>query len=90
MLTLRNDQLRFAFPDIHPMAGCHLTFHRTLRVPDDGHVYPLPPGLRYERYLGIEYTVTGTAPTTGKVTAVIIPQGAPTNAYFPDGSSISV
>ena len=45
MLTLRNDQLRFAFPDIHPQAGCHLTFHRTLRVPDDGHVYPLPPGL---------------------------------------------
>ena len=45
MLTLRNDQLRFTFPDIHPLAGCHLTFHRTLRVPDDGHVYPLPPGL---------------------------------------------
>ena len=22
-----------------------VTFHRTLRVPDDGHVYPLPPGL---------------------------------------------
>ena len=45
MLTLRNDQLRYTFPDIHPQADCHLTFHRTLRVPDDGHVYPLPPGL---------------------------------------------
>lgn len=45
MLTLSNDQLRFAFPAIHPQAGCHLTCHRTLRVPDDDHVYPLPPGL---------------------------------------------
>ncbi|MCM1982629.1 hypothetical protein [Lyngbya confervoides] len=24
---------------------CSLTFHRTLRIPDDGHTYPLPPGL---------------------------------------------
>jgi len=45
MLTLGNDQLRFTFPDVHPKAGCALSFHRTLRVPDDGHVYPLPPGL---------------------------------------------
>lgn len=28
----------------------------------------LPPGLK-GRYLGLRYTVTGTAPTTGKVTA---------------------
>jgi len=45
MLTLRNDHLNFSFPDVHPKAGCTLTFHRTLRIPDDGHVYPLPPGL---------------------------------------------
>jgi hypothetical protein len=45
MLTLHHDQLRFAFPAVHPQAGCTIAFQRTLRVPDDGHVYPLPPGL---------------------------------------------
>ncbi len=45
MLALHHDQLRFSFPAVHPQAGCTLDFQRTLRVPDDGHVYPLPPGL---------------------------------------------
>lgn len=45
MLTTHNDELYFTFPEVHPQAGCRIRFHRTLRVPDDGHVYPLPPGL---------------------------------------------
>ena len=24
---------------------CYISFQRTLRIPDDGRVYPLPPGL---------------------------------------------
>ncbi len=36
MLTLHHDQLRFAFPAVHPQAGCTIAFQRTLRVPDDG------------------------------------------------------
>lgn len=37
----------------------------------------LPVGLT-ERYLGLRYTVTGTAPTTGEITAGIT-MGVPTN-----------
>jgi len=37
-LTVKHDQL--AFGD-----GVHVTLQRTLRIPDDGRSYPLPPGL---------------------------------------------
>jgi len=40
-----------------------------------------------ERYLGIEYTVSGSAPSTGKVTAVLVPS-VDSRQNFPDGSSI--
>jgi len=45
MIELKNDQLRFSFPDVHPQAGLTVSFQRTLRIPDDGRTYPLPPGL---------------------------------------------
>lgn len=46
MLELRNDNtLIFSFPDVHAEARFHLNFQRTLRIPDDGKKYPLPPGL---------------------------------------------
>ena len=35
----------FEFPDVHPQANLEITLHRTLRVPDDGRSYPLPPSL---------------------------------------------
>jgi hypothetical protein len=44
--TIRNGstlQLRDADPDGEP--GVSITFQRTLRIPDDGRTYPLPPGL---------------------------------------------
>ena len=44
MLTLHNNRLRFGFPQVHPNASCTLEFMRTLRIPDDGREYPLPPG----------------------------------------------
>ena len=45
MITLESDRLRFRFPEVHPNATCAINFQRTLRIPDDGHDYPLPPGL---------------------------------------------
>ena len=45
MITLENDRLVFRFPDVHPEAHCSIEFQRTLRIPDDGTDYPLPPGL---------------------------------------------
>ena len=45
MITLEDDRLVFRFPEVHPGAQCTIEFQRTLRVPDDGADYPLPPGL---------------------------------------------
>ena len=45
MITLESDRLTFRFPEVHPDATCTIDFQRTLRIPDDGNDYPLPPGL---------------------------------------------
>jgi len=45
MIALYNDRLEFSFPEVHEEADCSITFQRTLRIPDDGSDYPLPPGL---------------------------------------------
>jgi hypothetical protein len=45
MIALENDRLEFSFPEVHEEADCSITFQRTLRIPDDGNDYPLPPGL---------------------------------------------
>ncbi len=45
MIELRADQMVFTFPEVHAEAALHLDFQRTLRIPDDGKSYPLPPGL---------------------------------------------
>jgi hypothetical protein len=45
MIELDADQLVFSFPDVHPDAILRINFQRTLRIPDDGRTYPLPPGL---------------------------------------------
>ena len=45
MITLESDRLTFRFPEVRPDATCALDFQRTLRIPDDGSDYPLPPGL---------------------------------------------
>ena len=46
MIELRNDRLKIAFPEIHPDAKASIEFKRTLRIPDDGSTYPLPPGFK--------------------------------------------
>ena len=44
MIEMEYDTLRFRFPEVHQDAHCSVSFFRTLRIPDDGHEYPLPPG----------------------------------------------
>jgi hypothetical protein len=45
MIELINDTLHYSFPKVHPEATLTIQFQRTLRIPDDGKDYPLPPGL---------------------------------------------
>lgn len=45
MIELKRDDLVFTFPKIHKDAELRITFQRTLRIPDDDTIYPLPPGL---------------------------------------------
>jgi len=45
MITVENDALVFAFPEVHDEARLRIEVQRTLRIPDDGREYPLTPGL---------------------------------------------
>ncbi|MGD2124347.1 MAG: hypothetical protein PVJ76_21635 [Gemmatimonadota bacterium] len=45
MIELKHDQLVISFPEVHPDATLSVDIQRTLRIPDDGRDYPLPPGL---------------------------------------------
>jgi hypothetical protein len=45
MIELKQNQLVFSFPEIHKHCKLAIEFQRTLRIPDDGRDYPLPPGL---------------------------------------------
>ncbi len=45
MIEVAQDELVFRFPDVHADATLSISFQRTLRIPDDGRDYPLPPGL---------------------------------------------
>ena len=45
MIELRHDNLVFNLPEVHPDAKLSINLQRTLRIPDDGRDYALPPGL---------------------------------------------
>ena len=45
MILLEDNCLEFRFDEVHAAARCSISFQRTLRIPDDGRDYPLPPGL---------------------------------------------
>jgi hypothetical protein len=45
MIELSRNRLVFSFPEVHPRARLSIDLQRTLRIPDDGKTYPLPPGL---------------------------------------------
>lgn len=44
-MKIENDNLIAEIPAVHPKAKARFSFQRTLRLPDDGKTYPLPPGL---------------------------------------------
>ena len=44
-VELASDTLVFSFPEVHHAARLRVRFQRTLRIPDDGRSYDLPPGL---------------------------------------------
>jgi len=44
-IYLEGNRLTFDFSDYHPEARMSIDFQRTLRIPDDGKRYPLPPGV---------------------------------------------
>ena len=45
MIELKSDQLIVSFPELPQEPSLIINFQRTLRIPDDGKEYPLPPGL---------------------------------------------
>ena len=45
MITLEGNSLTFRFPEVHEDAKTEIQFQRTLRIPDTGNCYPLPPWL---------------------------------------------
>lgn len=45
MQAIRNDQLIFTFPEVHPDARLIVEFQRTLRIPDGGREMPRLPSL---------------------------------------------
>ena len=45
MLTLEKNALQIRMPQVHRDASCSVTFHRTLRIPDDNGIHSLPPDL---------------------------------------------
>lgn len=45
MIELRDNALHITFEEVCPQARLVVDFQRTLRIPDDGGDYPLPPGL---------------------------------------------
>ena len=45
MIYLEDDCLEIRFPELHSNAGVSINFQRTLRLPDDGEIHHLPPGL---------------------------------------------
>jgi len=45
MITLERQNLVIRFPEVHRNAMARISFQRTLRIPDDGADYPLPPGM---------------------------------------------
>ncbi len=45
MIEMKSDKLVVSFPELPEQPNVTIDFQRTLRIPDDGKEYPLPPGL---------------------------------------------
>lgn len=65
-VEVRDDEVRFG-------ERLSVTFQRTLRLPDDGKIYPLPPGLGRFPIMPVE-TIAGRAPAAWRAAGgVVIP-----------------
>jgi hypothetical protein len=43
-VTINADRIKFSDPK-NPRNTCEVSFERTLKIPDDDKIYPLPPSL---------------------------------------------
>jgi hypothetical protein len=68
MLEVKVESNRLVFDD-----GLALSFQRTLRIPDDGNTYPLPPGLEQFPILRVKDYAASAPPTWLEGGGVFIP-----------------
>lgn len=73
MVILKNDRLKFRFPEVHARARCNIEFQRTLRIPDDNRNYPLPPGLGKFPLMHVEDYTDKLPPAWAKRGGVFLP-----------------
>lgn len=66
MLELVGSMLDFSFPEVHPGAKMSISFERTLRIPDDGKQYHLPPSLGHFPILDLDTLPPERVPTKWK------------------------
>lgn len=73
MITLEDDGLEVRFPDLHPSARLTIAFQRTLRIPEDGKEWPLPPGLGRFPLRHVEDYAAGLPEVTVRRGGVLLP-----------------
>lgn len=73
MIELHQDQLQIHFPEVHREATLTVDFQRTLRLPDDGTVHPLPAGLGRFPLRHVDDFATTVPPTWIEHGGVMLP-----------------
>jgi hypothetical protein len=74
MITLeKNQSLVFSFPEVHEDAVLRVAFQRTLRIPDDGKTYFLPPGLGQFPLLHVDDYAASVSPDWIEHGGVMLP-----------------
>jgi hypothetical protein len=74
MITLEgNHSLVFSFPEVHEDAVLRVAFQRTLRIPDDGKTYFLPPGLGQFPLLHVDDYAASVSPDWIEHGGVMLP-----------------
>ena len=88
MITLAgNSELVFSFPEVHKDAELRVAFERTLRIPDDGKTYFLPPGLGSFPLRHVDDHVSSVSPAWIEHGGVMLPmyQSEAMWIYFSSG-----
>jgi hypothetical protein len=76
-VELNSNHLVVSFPESPLRPQVHFDFHRTLRIPDDGRDYPLPPGLGSFPLRHIDHYAPRMPPEWLKRGGVLLPMGQP-------------